>query len=124
MFFTRGPPCFGPVSSQTIQIDAPNAQECHTFCFCKTTRHFRPSVISVRHQALVRPGVGTEWAHMSVTQISIQMLCDVPHLVDTVGEMRWREWGHEPEPENREWWVNVTAEEAGGDRIDLQRPAN
>lgn len=31
----------------------------------------------------------------------------------TVGEIRWREWGHAPEPEHLSWWVDATAREAG-----------
>jgi GNAT superfamily N-acetyltransferase len=27
--------------------------------------------------------------------------------------MRWREWGGPPEPESLDWWVDVTAKEAG-----------
>lgn len=45
--------------------------------------------------------------------ISIELLVDHPHLIPAVGEMRWREWGHAPEPERLDWWVDVTAREAG-----------
>jgi GNAT superfamily N-acetyltransferase len=46
-------------------------------------------------------------------KISIALLADHPHLISTVGEIRWREWGHAPEPEQLDWWVEVTAGEAG-----------
>ena len=45
--------------------------------------------------------------------ISIELLADHPHLVPAIGEIRWREWGHPPEPERLDWWVDVTAREAG-----------
>jgi predicted N-acetyltransferase YhbS len=31
--------------------------------------------------------------------------------------MRWREWGHPPEPEDAAWWLEISAREAG--RHDL-----
>ena len=51
--------------------------------------------------------------------ISIALLTDHPHLIPTVGEMRWKEWGHPPEPERLEWWVEVTAREAGRDELPV-----
>lgn len=47
----------------------------------------------------------------------IGLLADAPELVPAVGEMRWREWGHEPEREDMSWWVDTTSREAG--RSDL-----
>jgi GNAT superfamily N-acetyltransferase len=49
--------------------------------------------------------------------VSVELLADHPHLVPAVGEIRWKEWGHSPEPESLDWWVDVTAREAG--RRDL-----
>ena len=49
--------------------------------------------------------------------VSIELLADHPHLIPAVGELRWREWGHPPEPERLDWWIDVTAREAG--REDL-----
>jgi len=49
--------------------------------------------------------------------VSIELLTDHPQLVPAVGEIRWREWGHAPEPDSLDWWVNITAREAG--REDL-----
>ena len=45
--------------------------------------------------------------------ISIGLLADHPGLIPVVGQIRWKEWGHPPEPESLEWWVDVTAREAG-----------
>ena len=51
--------------------------------------------------------------------ISVELLADHPHLIPVVGEMRWREWGHAPEPERLEWWVDVTGQEAGRDELPV-----
>ena len=45
--------------------------------------------------------------------VTVELLADHPHLVLAVGQIRWREWGHPPEPESLDWWVDVTAREAG-----------
>lgn len=51
--------------------------------------------------------------------ISVKLLADFPHLIPVVGEIRWREWGHAPEPENLEWWVDVAAREAGREGLPI-----
>ncbi|MGE0544352.1 MAG: GNAT family N-acetyltransferase [Dehalococcoidia bacterium] len=51
--------------------------------------------------------------------VTIQLLADNEHLIAAVGEMRWREWGHAPEPEDPAWWVDTTAREAGRDRLPV-----
>src|SRR5919109_2819717 len=51
--------------------------------------------------------------------ISIELLADHPHLVSTIGELRWREWGHPPEPDRLDWWVKVTSQEAGRDILPV-----
>jgi len=53
------------------------------------------------------------------TTVSIKLLADTPHLIPMVGEMRWKEWGHPPEPERLDWWVDVTAREAGRDKLPV-----
>jgi GNAT superfamily N-acetyltransferase len=51
---------------------------------------------------------------MSVSPVaSVELLADNPHLVSAIGEIRWKEWGHPPEPDGLEWWVDVTSREAG-----------
>ena len=50
---------------------------------------------------------------MENPRVSIGLLADHPQLIPAVGELRWREWGHPPEPESLDWWVDVTAKEAG-----------
>ena len=49
--------------------------------------------------------------------VTTGLLADHPQLVPAVGHIRWREWGHPPEPESLDWWVDATAREAG--RADL-----
>ena len=50
---------------------------------------------------------------------SIELLADNPHLIPAVGELRWREWGHPPEPDRLDWWVEVTSREAGRDDLPV-----
>jgi GNAT superfamily N-acetyltransferase len=57
---------------------------------------------------------------MSTTPIvTVELLADHPHLITVIGELRWREWGHAPEPERLDWWVDVTAKEAGRDDLPI-----
>jgi GNAT superfamily N-acetyltransferase len=51
--------------------------------------------------------------------VRVELLADNPHLVSAVGEMRWREWGHPPEPDSLGWWIDVTAREAGRDDLPM-----
>jgi GNAT superfamily N-acetyltransferase len=51
--------------------------------------------------------------------VSIELLADHPHLVPAVGEIRWNEWGHPPEPERLDWWIDVTRREAGRDELPV-----
>lgn len=45
--------------------------------------------------------------------VTVALLADNVQLIAAVGEMRWREWGHAPEPEDLGWWIDGTAREAG-----------
>ena len=47
----------------------------------------------------------------------ISLLADEPECIPAVADMRWREWGHPPEPEDPSWWLETTSREAG--RIEL-----
>ena len=51
--------------------------------------------------------------------VTVQILADHEHLIVDVGQMRWQEWGHPPEPEDQAWWVDVTAHEAGRDSLPV-----
>lgn len=50
---------------------------------------------------------------------SIELLADHRDLIEPVGTMRWKEWGHPPEPTDRSFWIDVTAEEAGRDGLPI-----
>jgi len=51
--------------------------------------------------------------------VTVALLADNEHLIAAIGELRWREWGHVPEPEGLDWWVTVTAREAGRDHLPI-----
>lgn len=51
--------------------------------------------------------------------VTVALLADHAPLLATIGELRWREWGHAPEPEDLAWWVETTAREAGRDRLPI-----
>ncbi len=55
----------------------------------------------------------------SFDPIEVQLLADDARLIAAIGELRWREWGHAPEPEDLDWWIDVTAREAGRDRLPV-----
>ncbi len=35
--------------------------------------------------------------------IVIRLLADDTRLIAAIGELRWREWSHAPEPEDLDW---------------------
>jgi GNAT superfamily N-acetyltransferase len=43
----------------------------------------------------------------------VELLADHAELIPAVGDLRWREWGHAPEPKDPSWWIDVTRREAG-----------
>lgn len=49
----------------------------------------------------------------------VEFLADRPDLVEAVTDLRWREWGHELEPTDRNWWRDATIREAGRERLPL-----
>jgi GNAT superfamily N-acetyltransferase len=51
--------------------------------------------------------------------VTIQLLADNEQLIGAIGELCWREWGHAPEPEDLDWWVEVTRREAGRDSLPI-----
>ena len=48
---------------------------------------------------------------------TVTMLAECLSLAEAVAEMRWREWGHPPEPEDRTWWLETTIREAGKETL-------
>lgn len=49
----------------------------------------------------------------------IALLADMPECIPAVADMRWREWGHPPEPEDPSWWLETTAREAGRSELPV-----
>jgi GNAT superfamily N-acetyltransferase len=61
------------------------------------------------------PGSGA----MDTDPTAVELLADRPDLIEAVTDLRWREWGHEPEPTDRDWWRAATIREAGRDTLPL-----
>ena len=61
------------------------------------------------------PGYGT----VQTDPPKVQLLADRPDLIEAVTDLRWREWGHEPEPTDRDWWRAATIREAGRETLPL-----
>jgi uncharacterized protein (DUF952 family)/GNAT superfamily N-acetyltransferase len=51
--------------------------------------------------------------------VGVRLLADLPGLIATVGELRWREWGQPPEPTDLATWVDITARESGRDALPV-----
>lgn len=51
--------------------------------------------------------------------MTIELLGDHPSLIAAVGELRWKEWGHPPEPERLEDWIEITSREAGKSELPI-----
>lgn len=49
----------------------------------------------------------------------IELLADRPECIETVAQLRWREWGHPPEPTDLDFWVDTTTREAGRDSLPI-----
>lgn len=49
--------------------------------------------------------------------MTVDLLAHRPHLVETVGELRWREWGSgDPSPAG---WIDITRREAGAAELPM-----
>jgi len=51
--------------------------------------------------------------------VLVEFLADRPDLIEAVTDLRWRQWGCEPEPTARDWWRDATIREAGRDTLPL-----
>lgn len=47
------------------------------------------------------------------------MLADSLDSIEAVADLRWREWGHRPEPEDPAFWLHVTRNEAGREGLPI-----
>jgi GNAT superfamily N-acetyltransferase len=50
---------------------------------------------------------------------AIHLLADRADLIEAVTDLRWLEWGHPPEPTERDWWRAATVREAGRGRLPI-----
>jgi GNAT superfamily N-acetyltransferase len=50
---------------------------------------------------------------------TVSLLADRPDAVGAVAQMRWREWGHAPEPEDPAWWHDLCIREAGREQLPV-----
>ncbi len=50
------------------------------------------------------------------TSVTVERLADRPELMEPVALMRWREWGHAPAPEDRDFGVVRRWRRPGGTR--------
>jgi len=51
--------------------------------------------------------------------LTVTLLADSPAAVEAVAEMRWREWGHVPDNDDPDWWLETTVREAGRDELPV-----
>ena len=51
--------------------------------------------------------------------LTVSLLADSPASIEAVAEMRWREWGRPPEPEDPAWWLRIATREAGRDQLPV-----
>ena len=51
--------------------------------------------------------------------VTVMSLADSLASAPAVAEMRWREWGRPPEPEDPQWWLDTTVAEAGSDELPV-----
>jgi hypothetical protein len=49
----------------------------------------------------------------------VHLLPDRADLIEAVTDLRWLEWGHAPEPIDREWWHAATVREAGRGELPM-----
>jgi GNAT superfamily N-acetyltransferase len=52
-------------------------------------------------------------------ELTVSLLADSLSSAEAVAELRWREWGHPPEPVDPAWWLNVTMNEAGREQLPV-----
>jgi hypothetical protein len=51
----------------------------------------------------------------------VHLFADRTDLIEAVTDLRWLEWGHAPEPIDRDWWHAATVREAGRSGLPMTR---
>lgn len=49
----------------------------------------------------------------------VTLLADSLSSAEAVADMRWKEWGRPPEPEDPAWWLETTVREAGREGLPV-----
>src|SRR4051794_31325267 len=52
-------------------------------------------------------------------ELMVSPLADHPASIEAVATLRWKEWGHPPEPEDPAFWLDVTRNEAGREELPV-----
>jgi GNAT superfamily N-acetyltransferase len=52
-------------------------------------------------------------------ELTVSLLADSLESVEAVADLRWREWGQPPEPEDPAFWLDVTRNEAGREELPV-----
>jgi GNAT superfamily N-acetyltransferase len=58
-------------------------------------------------------------AHSTTSSVAAELLADRSDLIEAVTDLRWREWGHPPEPTDRTWWRTATIRESGRSELPI-----
>jgi hypothetical protein len=66
------------------------------------------------------PFGGAMDAQSRTNSVAVELLADRSELVEAVTDLRWREWGHAPEPTDWTWWRAATTRQSG--RGELPSP--
>jgi hypothetical protein len=91
------------------------------------------TVLILKPPALVNPGVNPKpcvspngavcWVAVTEEPASataaVDLLADRADLIEAVTDLRWLEWGHAPEPIDRDWWHAATVREAGSSGLPM-----
>ena len=60
-----------------------------------------------------------ERTYLGGMSLTVTLLADTLASAEAVAEMRWKEWGHPPEPEALDWWLDITIREAGREELPV-----
>lgn len=58
-------------------------------------------------------------AHSRTNSVAVELLADRSELVEAVTDLRWREWGHAPEPTDWRLWRAATIRESGRGELTI-----
>jgi GNAT superfamily N-acetyltransferase len=82
----------------------------------KQCLHAGPPTAQGVGSACVSPNGVVCWVAVTEEALAaavVHLLADRSDLIEAVTDLRWLEWGHAPEPIDRDWWHAATVREAG-----------